>query len=593
MKMISRRSFLKGAGVAAVTAAAAGCGATSSTASSEATSGASSEAGETGADNSAVLAEFDASAAALDDWSNVYDSLIHSIYQEADLAKRADMMHQAEDLLMGTHALMPIYYYVDTYMQKPYLTNVYNSAFGMKQFGYAENTNSSNATINICLASEPDYLDCRLSSSVDGGCMNNNLYSGLMGLAADGSAIPACAESYEVSEDGFTYTFKLQEGLKWSDGEPLDANDFVYSWNSTAAAETGASYSYLFAVIKTKEDGTLDIAASEDGLSLTVNLGAVCPYFLELAAFPCFFPVPQAHVEAANPDGTTPGAWALEAPFVTNGPYNITEWNHKSSIKLVKNPNFWGADNIICEELNFMLSDQDDVVFNAYNNGELDFIAIIPTDEIAALSGNPEYHIDPYVGTYYVSANVNSELFAGMSTQQACALRKGISICFDRGYICASIGQSGQVPANTFIPAGVADGSGKMFRENSDTYTYPDAENLGYYNPTLLDYDSAMQYFAAAGLTVADNMVDGFGFNYLVNAGSGNEAIGAAIQQDMAVIGITVTIEVREWAVFLEERKTGKFDIARNGWIMDYNDPVNMLEMWLTDSGNNDCQFGK
>ncbi len=244
-----------------------------------------------------------------------------------------------------------------------------------------------------------------------------------------------------------------------------------------------------------------------------------------------------------------------------------------------------------------MLSDQDDVVFNAYNNGELDFIALIPTDEIAALDGNPEYHIDPYVGTYYVVANVNSELFAGMSAQQACALRKAISISFDRGYICENIGQSGQVPANTFIPAGVADGSGKQFKENSDTYTYPDAENAGYFNPV---YDpaatvaEAIEYFKAAGLEVGDDgMVSGFAFNYLVNTGSGNEAIGAAIQQDMAVFGIDVSVEVREWAVFLEERKNGQFDIARNGWIMDYNDPVNMLEMWLSNSGNNDAQFGK
>ena len=162
------------------------------------------------------------------DWAQ-YDELIAQIKAETDMAKRTEMMHQAEDILMSNYAVIPIYYYNDLYMQKPYVKGVYANPFATKFFMYATMENGAD-TLRINLASEPDYLDPALNSSVDGACLAANSFSGLYTYDSEGHPVPACAEGYEVSEDGLTYTVTLKEGLKWSDGSDLTAEDFVYSW---------------------------------------------------------------------------------------------------------------------------------------------------------------------------------------------------------------------------------------------------------------------------------------------------------------------------------------------------------------------------
>ena len=178
-------------------------------------------------------------------------------------------------------------------------------------------------------------------------------------------------------------------------------------------------------------------------------------------------------------------------------------------------------------------------------------------------------------------------------------MRKAFSLLIDREYIVEAIGQAGQEPANTFIPTGMADGQGGEFRANDDAYTYPVADAKGYYT---IEYSEekveearellkACGYeFDESGMLSADTPID---MTYLTNDSEGNVKIGEAIQQDLAVIGINLTVETREWNVFLDERKNGQFDFCREGWLADYNDPINMLEMWETTSGNNDMQFGR
>ena len=158
------------------------------------------------------------------------------------------------------------------------------------------------------------------------------------------------------------------------------------------------------------------------------------------------------------------------------------------------------------------------------------------------------------------------------------------------------MGQCEQKPANAFIPEGMADGNGGVFKANDDAYTYPDAENVGYYDYEV-DVEGAIELLKEAGYEFDDNgMLSAntpISFEYLTNESSGHVAIAECIQQDLAAVGITMTIRTCDWNVFLDDRKAGNYDIARNGWIADFNDPINMLEMWTTDSGNNDCQFGR
>lgn len=340
-----------------------------------------------------------------------------------------------------------------------------------------------------------------------------------------------------------------------------------------------------------------------DDSTLEVKLVAPCPYFLSLCAFPTFFPVPQASVEAANPDGTNPGAWALEAGFVSNGAYTCTAWEHNQSMTYTKNPNYYRADEVQIETLQFMLSDDDAAVYSAYTAGNLDFADTIPNAELGVLldSNDPELHIASQIGTYYVGFNVNSQMFAGYTPEQANDLRHAINLLIDRQYIVDTIGQTGQVIANTFVPDSMSDGNGNLFKQNTDTYTYPDAEAVGYFDPSEDAYEDnraeAISLLEGIGFVFDENDMlseeTPLSFTYLTNEGEGNEAIGEAIQQDMAVIGATVDIQTQSWSVFLNERKAGNYDVCRQGWIADFDDPINMLEMWISNSGNNDSQFGR
>lgn len=505
--------------------------------------------------------------------------------------------------------------------------------------------NTDTSTLYINLASEPDRLDPHLNSTVDGAVLAVNSFVGLLTYDENGQLAPGVAESYDVSEDGMTYTFHLRQS-KWSDGTDLTAKDFVYSWNRAANPMTASDYSYLYDGLIAKNEVANEMvpnpeydadaaaaaeaageeytipeetyseaalaaqAANEilvgveatDDYTLTVQLVSPCPYFLSLCAFPTFYPVQQASVEAADPDGTNPGAWALEAGFVCNGPYTCTAWNHDESMTYTKNPNYYDADSVNIETLQFMLSADDTAIYNAYMAGNLDFIDTIPTEEVPNhINVDPEFYVATNIGTYYVGFNVNSPLFEGKTPEQANAMREAITLLIDRQYIVDTIGQTGQEVANTFVPAGMSDSNGAEFRQNTDSYTYPDEEAVGYFDPTEDAYEEnlakAIELLESAGYVFDDNgMLSAetpLSFTYLVNEGAGNEAIGAAIQQDMAAIGATVEIETQTWNVFLNERKAGNYDVCRQGWLADFDDPINMLEMWITDSGNNDAQFGR
>lgn len=517
------------------------------------------------------------------DWSE-YDSLVDSIRTETDLAKRADLMHQAEDMLMDTWCIIPLYYYNDQYMLKDYVDGVYSTVEGMKYFYNATNSKKA-GELNIWMASEPDHIDPALNSTVDGGCLAVNSFEGLMRYNAKGELEPACAESYEVSEDGLTYTFTMRDGLKWSNGEELNAKDFEYSWKRLADPATAADYSYLCAMFagydETKGLGADDVVASEDGKTLTVKLAAVTPYFLDLCAFPSFFPVYQDVVE--NNDD-----WANDATdkFVTNGAFTLKSWNHDSSMVYVKNPNYWDAANVTVDTMNVMLTSDDVSAYTAFQNGDLDFIDSIPTAEMEAAKKSSEYYTVDNLGTYYAGFNINSSLYSdlGLDEDQAAVFRHAICLLIDRQYIIDTIAQGDQKIATTFIPEGVTDGNGGEFK-NKDYYS--------------TDYDAnveeAKQLLESIGLydTSSGALTQPIEFTYLTNNTDGNVKIAEAIQADLSTIGIDLKIDQQEWNVFINTRKEGQFDFAREGWIMDYNDPINMLEMFTSNSGNNDMQFGK
>ena len=569
------------------------CACGSSTTAPAATEAPAADAAEPAADEVPDAASLvsDAFIDPLNDWDQ-YNQLIADIKSETDFTKRTEMMHQAEDILMSNYCILPFYFYNDIYMLKDYVKGMYSNVFGTKFFQNVTMDNGS-TTLRLNLASEPAYLDPALNSSVDGACLAAASFSGLYTYNEEGQPEPACATGYEVSDDGLNFTVTLREGLKWSDGSDLTAKDFEYSWKRAAATATAADYGYMFAGFEGYPD---DLAVTAvDDTTLTFTLTAPCAYMEDLMAFPTFYPVKQEAVEAAADWQTSPGAWCQDAGFVSNGPFVCTAWDHDVSMTYEKNPYWYGADDVALEKLEFMLSADDTAIFAAYNSGDVDMIDTVPNDEIQSVIDSSEFYIVDNLGTYYAAFNCKSELFADKTPEQAACMRKAFNILVDRDYIVENVGQTGQLPANAFIPYGMADGNGGVFKT--------DVTEQGYFDPYAInnDYEATVEearnLLKAAGYKFGE---DGklspetpINVEYLTNNGTAHVAVAESMQQDFAVLGIQMTIQSVDWNVFLEERKAGNFDFAREGWLADFNDPINMLEMWITDSGNNDCQFGR
>lgn len=527
-----------------------------------------------------------------------YDNLIKEIKTATDFVAREALMHKAETMLMETGAIVPIYYYNDVFMAKEAVKGYYHNVFGTKFFQYV--TNGDKTTLKLNLASEPDKLDPALNSTVDGATLAANSFGGLITYNAEGQLVGNYATEWTTSEDGLNYVFTMRDGLKWSDGSELNAKDFEYSWKRAAATETASDYNYMLNVIKGYPD-SLEVKASDDGKTLTVALASPCAYFLDLAAFPTYFAVKQDVVESAKgyKDDAgkviNPGAWALEAGFVCSGPYMLTEWKHNESMVYEKNPNYWDAANVKMEKLEFMLSDDTVAAFAAYKDGSLDFIDAVPTDEIKTVKDSPEYHVVDELGTYYVMFNVKSALFDGKTVEQANAMRRAFFYLIDRQYIVDTVAQSGQKLASSFIPYAMADGHGGEFKVNDADWTYPAVD--GYYDASKVDLDAARALLTEAGFKFDDKgMLSAetpLSITYIHNTSAAHAAVAECLQQDFGAIGIQVQIKTNDWKVFLNERKAGNYDVARGGWIADFNDAINMLEMFATDSGNNDPQFGR
>ena len=316
----------------------------------------------------------------------------------------------------------------------------------------------------------------------------------------------------------------------------------------------------------------LQVKALDDN-TLQVTLTARTPYFLELTAFPAYAPVQQATVEANGE------AWAVDAAtYIGNGPYKIAEWVPSSHITMVKNENYWNVDSLAGPDtLQFTLMEDDAAQLTAFQSGELDFIDAVPNDEIDALSSTPEFYKEGQIGTYYVSYNTQAAPFDDPLVRQA------FTLAVDRDYICKQIGKSGQIPAGAFVSEGLSDAAeGSSFREVGGDYYDPTA------GANEANLAKAKELLAEAGYPNGEGLPT---ITYLYNEGTAHQQIGEALQQMWGQLGATVTLESQEWATFLNTRKNGDYQVARNGWLGDDNDPISFLDMWITGGGNNDAQW--
>ena len=448
----------------------------------------------------------------------------------------------------------------------------------------------------VQLGPNPETLDPALNSSVDGANTIITIFEPLLLIDENNEVIPGQAESYTVSEDGLTWTFTMRDGLKWSDGSDLTAKDFEYSFKRMADPNTAAPYAetavgmiagFDEAQGNPDADGNtttnpnpdaLQVVASEDGKTLTITLSYPCSYFDKLAAFAALSPVQQATVEA-NGDAwcTTPET------FVSNGPYMITEWTPSERIVLSKHPNYvggWDTSKIVSDNITLLLLEDSSASYAAYNSGEAQLVKDVPTDEIPSLTkaeDGGDFYVDSILGTYYISLNDQREPFTDVR------VRKALSLAIDRDYVANVIMQGTYSPAYNIVGPGIVDaGEGTMFIDNAnggEGYISEDYE---------ANLEEAKQLLADAGYP------DGEGFptiTYSANDAGYHIPVAEYLQQAWGELGITMNIDKVDWASFLPLRRAGDYDISRNGWVMDYNDASNMLELFTTGNGNNDGKY--
>ena len=429
----------------------------------------------------------------------------------------------------------------------------------------------------------PETLDPSLNSAVDGANTIITIFEPLLIINENNEVIGGQAESWEASEDGLTWTFTMRDGLKWSDGTDLTAKDFEYTFKRMVNPDTAAPYAATclgmidgFDAAQAGDTDALNVKASDDGKTLTIVLAYPCSYFDKMAAFAAMSPVQQATVEA-NGD-----SWCTSAEtFVSNGPYMITDWTPSERIVLTKNPNYvggWDSSKIVSDTITLLLLEDSSAAFAAYNSGEAVLIKDVPTDEIPSLTkaeDGGDFYIDTILSTYYVSMNLQRDAF------QDAKVRKALALAIDRDYVANTIMQGTYEPAYNFVGPGIVDESG-MFYDNANggkTYISDD------YDANL---EEAKKLMAEAGYP------NGEGFptiEYSANDAGYHIPVAEYVQQAWGELGITVNINKVEWASFLPMRRAGDYDISRNGWSMDYNDPSNMLELFTTNNGNNDGKY--
>lgn len=440
----------------------------------------------------------------------------------------------------------------------------------------------------VCLASEPMTIDPALNSAVDGAIMTNHMFEGLVKWVDNGSGeaelAPGQAESWEktVNDDGtVTYAIKMRDGIKWSDGKDVTAGDFEYSWKRLADPATAADYCYMIDMVQgyaevadgSADKDTLGIKAIDDK-NLEITLSYDCPYFEEIMAFPATFPVRQDIVE-----GNEEWTYSPET-YIGNGAYKMVEWSHNAYILTEKSETYYDYEKLGPDTIKYTLLDDNNAMLAAFNSGELNFIMNFPTDEMANYLASGQITVAPYIGTYYVCFNTEDEVFSNPLVRQA------FSLVIDRNYIVENVSQSGEVPATGYVPSGVYDAEGA----NGDDFRTVGGE---YYSVSADDYqancDKARELLAEAGYP------NGEGFpavEYMYNTDDRHKAIAEALQNMWQTeLGVTVNLSNQDWNVFLKSRKDGDFQIARNGWIADYNDPCSFLDMWYTGGGNNDAQY--
>ncbi len=450
--------------------------------------------------------------------------------------------------------------------------------------------------VRACIASEPETLDPNLESSVDGATYAMHLFEGLMKYVPteDPAALDGDdkvdllvtdygqAESYDVSEDGLTYTFHLRDDITWSDGEPVTAANFEYSWKRIVDPANAADYGYLLGGIVENataiqngeaDPDTLGITAIDDK-TLEIKLEAECPYFMGICAFAALMPLRQDIIEEYGIEWTNPGN------MVSNGAYVLSDWVHDSYIEMTRNDSYYDAAAVGPDKITWYLNNSETSQLAAFQAGEYDFFDSVPVDQIASLQDQGIAHAAPQVGTYY--------LYLSADQIPDWRVRAAISLAIDRDNIVENVTQGGQTPATGVTAAGITNSADEEWTETYGDFTtmalaemYPDYD---------LETYSGRCELAQALLeeAVADGYDTSATIDYEYNTNEAHKAIGEAVQSDVAsVLGLDISLNNSEWQTYTNNLGEGKFGMARLGWIADYDDASTYIELFTNGNSYN------
>ena len=425
--------------------------------------------------------------------------------------------------------------------------------------------------ININWGAEPPSLDPGLATDTTSGDVITNIMDPLVKLDKDLQPTPSLAKSWTVSKDGKTVTFELRDDGRWTNGDPVTAQDFEWSWKRTISPDLGADYAYqFFGIVGAAEynacEKNCDAMRDKVGVkalddhTLQVKLTSQQPWFVQQVAHHSFLAVHRATVEKFG------RKWTEPQNIVTDGPFKLARWNHDSRLDLVKWNGWRNADQVKLQRINGSMITEGTTALRAFEAGELDTSGQgLPPVDLPRLKGTPEYAQYPGLGTYYYGLNVK--------TVPDVKQRRAMALAIDRQTIIDNIAQGDQAPATGFTPKGM-----------------PGFDTITAKSPWLApngDIAKAKQLMSQVKNPQKD-------VTLLINNAPGHKEIAVAVQSMWQKLGLHVTISQQDWAQYLQflgPPPDPSMDAFRLGWIADYVDAMNFLELWQCGSGNNNTNF--
>ncbi len=431
---------------------------------------------------------------------------------------------------------------------------------------------AANGILLIGNGAEPKSLDPHLITGVPESSIVLALLEGLVATHPedDTLAAPGIAESWEHNEDHSVWTFNLRENANWSNGDPVVASDFVYSWQRILSPALGSEYAEMLYVIEnavafhegeTEDFSQVGVTALDDK-TLEVRLKGSTPHFPLMLQHTSFFPVNPRVVEEFGGMTDRQSGWSTLENYVGNGPFRLKQWSTNEVIEVERNPDYWDAATVQLNGIRFFPIENTNTEFTAFQGGRLHITNEVPGDRIPSLQkdNSPALMIQPYMGSYFYRVNVTREPFDDPR------VRRALALAIDRQLIVDRVTQGGQAAATGFVPSGIP----------------------GYGVSDAVQYDPqrAQQLLAEAGYPGGEGFPQA---EILINTSESHRKIAEAIQAMWReTLGVEIGIFNQEWKVYLDSQSALDYDISRAGWIADYVHPMTFLEIFTAGNGNND-----